>query len=401
MPLVFVHGVSNRDSPAYRENRFARDAFFRSHVLPSLGVNADKILILDPYWGDAGAKFRWNNASLPQETDEIEAFGGTLTTAAGLGAEILLSTTPDAGDIAVVAKRSLPEAVDVAWSSALLSVDNETTAAKLAQSHRRAAAYAAANPNPTWLKDATSGNFLDLLDHYVTTEFTSSMGASAEPGGPKYESFGFDDIQQNLREGLSRIANAAGALSGSALTALRRTKIHLAASLFLGDIFQYLNTRGTNVAPGPIVQKVLAAFVAAREQVSIDDPKLVIVGHSLGGVITYDILTYFAPALEVDVFVTVGSQVALFEEMSLYKASKAGVPPNPPTEKLPRPENIKRWLNVLCNNDVFSFQALGVFNGVEDYRYDTGYGVLEAHSGYFNRPSFYSRLGERLAEGKL
>lgn len=399
MPLVFVHGVSNRDSQAYRENQFARDAFFRSHVLPSLGVNADTVRILDPYWGDAGVKFRWDNASLPQDTDEIETFGGALSPAARLGAEVLLSTTPDAGDIALVAKRSLPEAVEIAWSSAFLSVDNEKTAARLAQSHRRASAYAAANPNPAWLKDATGGNFLDLLDNYVTMYYASSPGASVAPSDPKFESFGFDEIRESLQEGLSRIAGAAGALSGSALTALRRTKMHQAASFFLGDIFQYLNTRGTHAVPGPIVQKVLDAFVVAREQVTVDDPKLVIVGHSLGGVITYDILTYFAPALEVDVFVTVGSQVALFEEMSLYKASKPGVPPNPPTEKLPRPKNIKRWLNVLCNNDMFSFRAAGVFSGVEDYRYDTGYGVVEAHSGYFNRPSFYTRLGEHLTKG--
>ena len=44
-----------------------------------------------------------------------------------------------------------------------------------------------------------------------------------------------------------------------------------------------------------------------------------IVGHSLGGVITYNILTHFAPEIAVDVFVSVGSQVALFEEMTLYR----------------------------------------------------------------------------------
>jgi hypothetical protein len=71
-----------------------------------------------------------------------------------------------------------------------------------------------------------------------------------------HESFGFDAIRQRLQEGLSRIAGAAGALSGSALTALRRTKIHLATSLSLGDIFQYFTTRGTDAAAGPIARKV-------------------------------------------------------------------------------------------------------------------------------------------------
>ena len=80
-----------------------------------------------------------------------------------------------------------------------------------------------------------------------------------------------------------------------------------------------------------------------------------IVGHSLGGVITYDILTHFAPEIAVDVFVSVGSQVALFEEMTLYRESRDGLPTNPPADRLMRPKNINRWLNVLDGNDVFSF----------------------------------------------
>jgi pimeloyl-ACP methyl ester carboxylesterase len=128
------------------------------------------------------------------------------------------------------------------------------------------------------------------------------------------------------------------------------------------------------------------------------DAKLVIVGHSLGGVISYDILTHFDPTLEVDLFVTVGSQVALFEEMTLYKESRPDLPQNPPADRLARPANIKRWLNVLDANDIFSFRTEGVFDGVQDFKYETGFGLMEAHGGYFRRPSFYRRLGERLAQ---
>ena len=61
-----------------------------------------------------------------------------------------------------------------------------------------------------------------------------------------------------------------------------------------------------------------------------------------------------------------------------------------------RPKNINRWLNVLDGNDVFSFRAESVFDGVTDFRYDTGFGQIAAHGGYFERPSFYRRLAERL-----
>jgi hypothetical protein len=115
-------------------------------------------------------------------------------------------------------------------------------------------------------------------------------------------------------------------------------------------------------------------------------------------VISYDILSYFDPSIQVDVLVTVGSQVALFEEMALL-ASRPDFLPNPASDRLPSPPNVRRWLNVLDPNDVFSFRAGGVFQGVKDFQYETGYSVMSAHSGYFRRPSFYERLGERLAEG--
>jgi hypothetical protein len=82
----------------------------------------------------------------------------------------------------------------------------------------------------------------------------------------------------------------------------------------------------------------------------------------------------------------------------VYKASRPDFPPDPPQDRLSRPANIKRWMNVLDPNDVFSFRAAGVFDGVTDFKYETGLGLMEAHSGYFRRPSFYRRLGERLAQ---
>jgi len=122
-----------------------------------------------------------------------------------------------------------------------------------------------------------------------------------------------------------------------------------------------------------------------------------VVGHSLGGLLAYDTLTHYAPDITVDHFITVGSQVALFEEMTLCRASQVGVPANPPGDRLDRPKNIRQWINVYDTNDVFSFRAEAVFKGVEDYRFDTGYGLLQAHGGYFARPSFYRRLASRLA----
>ena len=123
------------------------------------------------------------------------------------------------------------------------------------------------------------------------------------------------------------------------------------------------------------------------------------IAHSFGGEIVYDILTYFDPTLTVDCLISVGSQVGLFEEMKLYVVSQANLPPNPPLGRLKRPDSIKRWLNVLDTNDILSYLIEPIFDGVNDFHYDTGYSSLSAHGGYFMRPSFYKRLALRLSQG--
>jgi hypothetical protein len=398
VPLVFVHGVSNRDTPQYRDNQFARDAFLRTLVVPALGLAGENFQVFNPYWGDDGVTFRWENASLPEAASDIETFGAVAPTDLRLAADVLTVASPDASDIAAVARRSLAEAIEIIWSAALLMAATPEQANALAKSYRQARLYVASNPKPEWLATAKSGNFVDQLLFDLDTR--AAAGAPATGGAQaQWESFGSSvGLGDCLRESLERITSLPASAMSSAVLTLGRKKTHLGAAQFLGDVFQYLNKRGNRDAPGAIVKKIVGEFRAARDARSPGDPKLIVVAHSLGGVITYDILTYFDPSIEVDVLVTVGSQVALFEEMALYRASQPELVPNPATDRIPRPPNVKRWLNVFDPNDVFGFRTEGVFEGVQDFRYETGYGAMSAHSGYFRRPSFYERLGKRLAQ---
>src|SRR5262249_45196868 len=99
VPLVFVHGVSNRDPPEYSDNQLARDAFLRELVVPALGLVAENFRIFNPYWGDQGVKFRWGNASLPEAASEIETFGALDPEDARVAADVLASASSDAPDI--------------------------------------------------------------------------------------------------------------------------------------------------------------------------------------------------------------------------------------------------------------------------------------------------------------
>ena len=399
MPLVFVHGVSNRDTPEYRDNQRARDAFLNEYVVQRLGLDRNSVSLHSPYWGDDGVKFRWENASLPESinsVDSMEKFGsGIDLTDLKVWADFVAPMELAAVDIVKVAQNSLVDAIDIVWGIALSAAETDEQSIALAKSCRTAFDYAADNPNPDWLTYANNDNVVDLLLYHIKNYNETSVVPVVKEQ-EKWESFGGAQLIDSLKEGTSRLLGLLPSMAGTAVTTFMRKTIHMEASMFLGDVFEYLTKRGENDKPGPIVATVLEAFRKAREQLSERDPKLIIIGHSLGGVIAYDILTYFDPSIEVDVFVSVGSQVAWFEEMSLYKHAPIAV--NPPSERLVRPANIKRWLNVLDLNDVFSFRAESVFKEVTDFVYGTGYGLLQAHGGYFHRPSFYWRLGERLVQ---
>jgi hypothetical protein len=62
----------------------------------------------------------------------------------------------------------------------------------------------------------------------------------------------FDSIKQEV----SRLIATPAADSTTLATALRRKKVHMGASRFLGDLFIYLDSRGSKDQPGHIVERV-------------------------------------------------------------------------------------------------------------------------------------------------
>lgn len=387
MPIVFVHGVNNRKDKTFRDNEEGRSGFLRRIVGPSLGLGPGEIKMFNPYWGDEGAKFSWGMAVLPTLKEGHESFGGSLDgfTQADIHTMELL---PDAGqttDIVDLARKNLVVAVDLAYGSALARIKNQELAEGLAESFQRAMSYAETNPNPEWLTQAQPKNFVDLLNNAI------------EPR--EWESAGAGEIFQALKEGASRLIHLLPGAGTEVAYAFTRKKLNETVTRFAGDAFVYLAKRGTKDDPGPIVKIVMDALRKAQQEMSTSgkDKKLIVLVHSFGGEIVYDILTHFDPSIQVDCLVSIGSQIGLFEEMKLYLASDQGIGLGRIIPKVPKPPNIGKWLNVFDTNDIFSYQASAVFDGVEDFAYDTGYGALGAHGGYFLRPSFYVRLAKRLA----
>lgn len=253
--------------------------------------------------------------------------------------------------------------MDLLYGATLAGAKDEDEAREIAQSYKLAAAYAEKHPHPDWLDDPslTDDNFADVLANEIEEDGEESFGAG-----------GFLD---RLKEGVSRVKNAIPKAGSDVFVNVAREKLNATISRFAGDAFVYLKERGTLGAPGTITKIVLDDLNKALAAKTSDDNKLVVIAHSFGGEIMYDILTHFAPELKVDVLITVGSQVGLFEEMKFYLSSgKAKAP-----DKVAKPKNVAHWLNVFDTNDVLSFRVAPVFSGTSDFEYDTGYSSLQAH----------------------
>jgi hypothetical protein len=410
MPVVFVHGVATRPGKRWEEQGRLRRSLLLRFGLRGLVPDLAAVHYDEPPWGPLAAAPRWENASLPAGRYEKFAIGNAADerVAAVLvetGFEPVDNVAPECQLLARARQQAeqerdeedrtaLEEVLDVLVSVAAESMpDSEIDA--LTEFCVHAAAYAGEDAAPSWLAKVETD--VGLVNAFIT----EVQKWAATEGNEVSESFGLlDNIRDRLREAAGRAGSVGARLTGQTFTLAARGPAHRASALFLGDILVYIDARGSSDVPGPIVEKVAGAIRAASQAREPErDPKLIVIAHSLGGEIVYDILSYFCPDIEVDVLVTVGSQVAFFEELGCFRASATTAPVDPKTPSVPRPANVGRWLNVFDLNDVLGFPAGAVFKDVEDYVYSTGKGALAAHGSYLLLPSFHRRLQKRLQHG--
>jgi pimeloyl-ACP methyl ester carboxylesterase len=257
----------------------------------------------------------------------------------------------------------------------------------------RAYALADSRPSPGWLAEVRDDEeFITRLELDL-----ESQQAGDEPEASKdaaeYESLGLADGWTAVRTGASRLRAAAVNLLGRAASDRIRPASIPRVVEFLGDVFVYLHEQET--AAQPIGEIVETAFREAAAERRDDDP-FVVVAHSLGGIITYDLLTSNAADLHVDLLVTVGTQVGFFEELKLFRSSDPSIPGDG-GPKVPMPGAVRRWINVFDYSDLLGFEVGSIIDGVSDYGYRTG-SLLKAHGAYLLQPGFHQRLARRAAE---
>lgn len=390
MPFVFVHGVNNRKGADYDREEQVRAAFLREIVAPVVGIDPTHP-VFAPYWGGGGVSF-WRDLEVIPKGRGIETFGiddKELPPSLGIGVAEGAIQSGDTFD--VLARRRPDVAIDLLFDAVLQEARSGAEIKAVAAAYRLAQ-NRLTDPATPWLDTSTK---LDVLDQIFDVISPYKAGGD--------ETFGCS-LWGLLEEGAKRLALLGpDQLSHAVVAASRRPLTHKVAT-FIGDAFRYLTERGDGTAPGAIAASVLQSLHEASELSREKGEPLVVICHSFGGEIAYDILTHYAQGsdLEIDVWVTVGSQVGLFEEMSLLWTSPGRSDRNAvPREAISSPQRAKRWLNIIDTNDVLGFLVLPTFTGavpntVHDFKYNTGFPVTGAHSGYFKWPSFYKRLAQRI-----
>jgi hypothetical protein len=434
MPLVFVHGVNTRRGTASGEQKVFDDRVdllkeqFRVAFADRVAAT-DGLRVFAPYWGDLGVTFSRNLACLPQSG--VQALATTNPSRAALAssvagkldAEIVQDPELRTNPLLTIARsRSLSTAVDLLFAASSNSSPPDAFAAAMKaafpEAARFAAAaeqYAAANPHPSWLDQPTDDQgFTSSLFAAIQAQ-SASVPAVDTDKAPKIQSLGIgNDVLTWLKFGATAARDAANTVTDSITSAIGSAGrgatmaafielsgyVRPAASSFIGrffgDVFKYLENR--QAIQDRVVTDVQSALAARRD----GDKELYLIGHSFGGIILYDILTTCKtdPVLKSDLYVTVGSQVALFAEIDRL-ADHAGIA-NAFTKGtqsvVPRPTNAERWINIFDLTDLVGFGTRGVFKGVWDYRFNTDALPLISHSAYFDTPRFFARLRERVNE---
>jgi hypothetical protein len=193
-----------------------------------------------------------------------------------------------------------------------------------------------------------------------------------------------------------------------------RKPINKQVTLFLGDVFTYLDKRGTPKEPGEITKQLLDKLKKAHDNKNEKGGEpIVVLSHSMGGQLVYDAVSYYLPEMSkmpeyesegysdirIDFWCAAASQVGLFREMNLFHTDIESASQS--SKKISFPDkHLKIWWNLWDANDYLSFTAEPFFEDVLDDLYDSGQSFAKAHISHFDQTDFYKEFSLMLKEAK-
>jgi hypothetical protein len=381
--ILFVHGTGVRE-PSFSVTLETIKTKIERH-LPGTAINGC-------YWGDAGAKLNLDGASIPDyassRTDTIDselALWHLLDEDPLFELRLLADTTTPLEEI--------PPGSASQGSKLGIHLDAFTFEPEF---RRQLGAFGYDN---IWWQA-----FLDVRDEdvchraiensyeaggrveYCIARAVAALGAiyANEIGLPALTAQQRDmliaALLTNLRPTQHRgvIAWGTSALSNLALRIVTRRLIDRKRSLMNisssggGDILLYQGR-------GQHIRSVVRAAVRAQTE------PVVLLAHSLGGVVCVDIL-WQDPTLPVRKLITVGSQSPYFYEIGALQGGSL---------EMALPSDFPPWLNIYDQNDLLSFVGSDIFGDrIVDYRVGSGQPFPYAHSAYWNNDDVWTSIAD-------
>ncbi|KQW72468.1 hypothetical protein [Ensifer sp. Root127] len=368
--IVFVHGVATRSGEALDKETENRNALLKATVF---GEDAK---ITSPCWGDLIPELRFDGASFRKS--------GVLS----LGFSDQPAAPHDGSTIlpAIAKQVSASSALDLLLSERIKKAKVDGEALSVEEVKLFAAIVDLVDADDRKSTDDPSA-LAPLFNAESDQHFVNEVYKLCN--SPRSLS-----LVGTLKNAAMSIVDRAANLASRGVHSAVVDPINPTVARFLGDVFAYLKQ-------GPVRDKVRATVsqaisVAWNER---KGGKVILIGHSLGGVILYDLLSDLKAGglpngFRAAALVTVGSQPGLFQELGLFEFG-GSLPAKTPIEG---PEGTSFWLNAFDPIDVFGFRSNPMFSSAEDFSFNSITGLGSAHSAYFARPQFYARLRFRLTE---
>jgi hypothetical protein len=380
MPTIVIHGIGNHDPAAFRTFFYHVRDQLRASLEQRRSYTLSEATFFPVYWGSWGPDAWYQGLSLlTQATPSLGAPFEGMRLAAGLQAKSLGEPIVfDAGLEALQIVLSTPSPLHEVLDDLGISETELVHAVKQTRGMQA--------------RSATVVKRL-LIRAYLRRDKTAQRAdehADAPAALQALLALILDQPQVQAK-GLSSAAAYPFLVTVTALARHLRGSIMQVATSFIGDVMLYL-ARGVEVRD--LVHKTIVRACAQRS----NEP-LVLIAHSLGGVIAYEYATdpNFADRPPIDLLVTVGSQVALFAEYGLFQAAGAALAHGTSGRRLyPTPGLPGRWLNFYDPDDFLSFPIAGVFpHAAEgDRPCPAGKPFPASHSAYWDNPQLYSTIAQ-------
>lgn len=400
MPIIYLHGVNTRDPKHF----LPVEAYLRRIVAPVIAPDPANVSIRAADWFSLCEPPKWGGISRP-------------STLLGQGAEMERSELLDAivartprevpkesgftsGQVASSSKGARLDQLSDDDLADLITVSVTGSGIDGVQRSRIGIAADRAVRDPVIRQELKDASDLEGQIRVLSDAVQAEVELQSALAGQGAVDF-LRGIHDQVTESFSRVGDAPGAALSLAAGELR-PKLNDFVTRFLGDLLFYMTRRGSPQTPGQIPRVLMDELALAHtNKVARNDEPIILLTHSMGGQIAYDVLTSFLPAagspVKVDFWCATASQVGFFEELNMFLASSPKFSKATGQRTPIASANLGSWWNVWDRNDILSFTTQGIFaSGVDDDEYWSGMSIAAAHGGYLERPSFYRRLAAKL-----